>query len=71
MMEPERISGFAGDATAWFLKDLNDDERDDAVACYGERVENDQWWTALSNGEILPRRTPWTYAVREQRKATK
>ncbi len=52
-MEPERISGFAGDATAWFLQDINGDGRDDAVAFFGERVKNDQWWTALSNGETF------------------
>jgi len=49
-MEPELLNDFGGDATAWFLEDVNGDGMDDAVAYYGEGEKNGQWHVALSDG---------------------
>jgi hypothetical protein len=50
-MEPERLSDFAGDATAWFLADVNGDTYADAVAYFGKGTQAGQWWAAHSDGE--------------------
>ncbi len=49
-MEPEWLSGFAGDAAAWFLEDIDGDRRDDAVAWFATGTRKGQWHVALSDG---------------------
>lgn len=58
-MEPERISGFGGDATHWFLKDVNGDSLADAVAYYGSGSSLGQWHVALSDGENFAAGSLW------------
>jgi len=52
-MEPQRLSHFAGDATAWYWEDVNGDGLDDAVAYFGHGERAGQWWAALSNGKAF------------------
>ena len=49
-MEPELLNDFGGDATAWFLEDVNGDGMDDAVAYYADGAKKGQWYVALSDG---------------------
>ncbi|MEM9185110.1 MAG: FG-GAP-like repeat-containing protein [Planctomycetota bacterium] len=54
-LEPQLIDGFAGDASHWFLRDVNGDGRDDAVAYYSVARA---WRVALAGdaGLAAPRR---------------
>lgn len=52
-MEPLRLDGFGGEATAWFLADVNGDKKDDAVVFYSSGGQKGQWHVALSDGTVF------------------
>ncbi|HOM61898.1 MAG TPA: LamG domain-containing protein [Anaerohalosphaeraceae bacterium] len=58
-MEPLRISNFGGNATGWFLRDVNGDNQDDAVVYYGKGSSLGQWHVALSNGTVFIHPAVW------------
>ncbi len=49
-IEAEWAKGFGGDASAWYLIDVNGDGMDDAVVYYAGGERKGQWWAALSDG---------------------
>jgi hypothetical protein len=58
-MEPELLSDFGGDATHWFLSDVNGDSQADAVAYYASGGSLGQWHVALSDGETFGAGALW------------